>query len=238
MEGGRPRGGGSTLSASPSSVSETPSSLRLQDVELEAQFCDGLRVLHNLLRASATISTSTSSSKHHPHLFPTPRSPVHHGAGGGAGGADEAAEEASMVDDESLASAVGLFLQYQEGDYTHQDHPPNLALVVLGGERGAGSKEENRRSSSRLSSVMALAQEAWKANAGLSQTAAMTRFLAVLEAAVPGWRDGVLPIQFPGFGGVESVGGRKDGMGEGEQHGRSRGTKKMTPRGLGSRGGN
>lgn len=207
MVGGRSRGGGNTLSASPSNVSETPSSLRLQDVELEAQFCDGLRVLHNLLRKSATILTSTTNS---PRLFPTPRSPVHHVVGEGVGGAEEAEWGASMVDDETLASAVGLFLQYQEGDYSHRDHPPNLAFV-LGGGRGPGGEEENRRSSSRLSCIMALAQEAWKANAGLSQTAAMTKFLVALETVIPGWRDGALTIQFPGFGGGEPVGGRGGG---------------------------
>jgi len=140
-----------------------------------------------------------------------------------------------MLDDKSLATAVGLFLQYREGDYSHHDHPPNLAslaALVAGGGRDGGMEEK------RLSSVMALAQEAWKVNAGLSQTAAMTRFLAVLESAVPRWRDRALIIQSPELGGDESMGG---GGGEGgvvEQHGRLRGTKKMTPRGLGGRGGN
>lgn len=139
-----------------------------------------------------------------------------------------------MLDDKSLATAVGLFLQYREGDYTHHDHPPNLAALAA---LGAGGGREGGTEEKRLSSVMARAQEAWKVNAGLSQTAAMTRLLTVLEAAVPGWRDGALIIHSPGLGGDESIGGEGGEGGVMEQHGRLRGTKKMTPRGLGGRGG-
>ena len=207
---GRSRGGGSNASA----TSETPTSLRLQDVELEAQFCDGLRALQKLLRG--TVGQSPAP------FFPPPPK------GGGVPPPALGAASGPALDDKTLATAVGLFLQYRAGDYLHHEEPPNLAaLAVLGSsDDDEEAARHRKRSSGRLPSVLGLAQEAWKANAGLSQTAAMTTFLAVLEGALPGWRDGSLVLQSPSFA-DDSV-AMSPGMAK-----RGSGNKKtMTPRGL------
>jgi hypothetical protein len=100
-----------------------------------------------------------------------------------------------------------------------------------------GNRTEGVRKSSRRSPVFALALKAWKANAGLSQTAAMTRFLEVLEEAMPGWKDeaSFTPERYFDMNatGAAPYGDTLVEGGGQQQFGRSRATKKLTPRGPG-----
>ncbi|TFJ87318.1 hypothetical protein NSK_001650 [Nannochloropsis salina CCMP1776] len=230
---GRPRGRGSSLSAS--SSSDVPSSLRLQDVELEALFCDGLRALNQRVRDK--LSSDGKDDSIDRRAFPLARSPSF-GNGksksdGGLGAGREKTASPSL-DDQALATAVGLFLQYREGDYGHHDQPPTLAALAA---LGMGNRTEGVRKSSRRSPVFALALKAWKANAGLSQTAAMTRFLEVLEEAMPGWKDeaSFTPERYFDMNatGAAPYGDTLVEGGGQQQFGRSRATKKLTPRGPG-----
>jgi hypothetical protein len=95
-----------------------------------------------------------------------------------------------MVDAKALAALIGLFLQYRDGDHAHHDHHPLAAMAAL-------SSAMDDAGADPLPGLLAAGQQAWKSHAGLSQTAAMTKFLGVLDSAAPGWRDGVVTLLSP-----------------------------------------
>lgn len=200
----RARGTGSNVSVSLSSAAAAggdgagaqPSSAggnaeRLQDVELELAFADGLRALQRLLRPPPQTQQPGAAS---------PAQVQGQGQGGAPGavamplqsppaGALPVAGASVVVETKALAGLIGLFLQYRDGDYSHYDHHPLAAVAALSAE---GGPEEDP-----LPALVAAGQQAWKAHAGLSQTAAMNQFLHVLEGVAPGWREGAVSLLSP-----------------------------------------
>lgn len=181
-----------------------PSSERLQDVELELGFADGLRVLQRLLRPQPALVGPLPSQAPSPSPPPPPGSPA----------------VPVLVDAKALASLVGLFLQYRDGDFLHHDHHPLAALAALCSAADDGDVDP-------LPALLAAGQQAWKAHAGLSQTAAMVKYLEVLDGAAPGWRDGALTLLSPLSAAVEEGGG----AGGGAKGGSKKSGGPPTPRG-------
>lgn len=158
-------------------------------VELEYNFADGLGVLQKILRGGNGRSSSSTRT--------TPASAPSSTSSGGS----------SQLDDQARAELIGYFLQYREGDCPL---PPRHGLATSTSSAGGEISMDKR-----LRGLPKEGIEAWRANGGMSETSAMTKFLLLLDTQWPGWREeaavatGVLAPSSP----TKNVGGGGGGRG-------------------------